>query len=308
MFDSIKDLQQKLWIVTGKGGVGKTTLTAALGFFSAGCEVDTLLVETHGLHHLGELVGVGKTGYHPKKIAPHLWLSQLEPEKALEEYLLQQIRVRFIYNAVFKNKYVRHFLDAAPGLVELLTIGKIWALTQPKGEYGNEHNFHRVIVDAPSTGHGISLLTVPEVVAQAVRVGPLKNKSQQILDVLRDPEQCLVWLASLPEELPVTETVEMAGKLTNEVKVPLGPILANALWPEILSESGEKELTKGKKISLVQIYEKRRNLSRFYLDKLKSQLPQRKVMELPLVYESARPLEIAKILGKKIKEQIEVER
>jgi anion-transporting ArsA/GET3 family ATPase len=296
---------QKLWIVTGKGGVGKTTLAAALGFVSSAWEDDTLLVETHGLNHLGELLGVGKAGYHPKKIAPHLWLCQLDPELALEDYLLQQIKVQLIYNMVFKNKYVRHFLDAAPGLVELLTIGKIWALTQPAGTLGNLQTFDRVIVDAPSTGHGLSLLTVPEVVARAVRVGPLKNKSQQILDLLRDPKQCMIWLASLPEELPVTETVEMAGKLISEVKVHLGPILVNGLWPELLSDSAEKELKKNKNIPTVETYKKRRALSRFYLDKLKSQLPQREFVELPLVYETAHPLEIAKVLGKKIKEQVE---
>jgi anion-transporting ArsA/GET3 family ATPase len=294
--------------MTGKGGVGKTTLTAALGFYSSDREEDTLLVETHGLNHLGELLGVGKVGYRPKKIAPHLWLCQLDPEMTLEDYLLQQIKVQLIYNAVFKNKYVRHFLDAAPGLVELLTIGKIWALTQPKGVLGNLQTFHRVIVDAPSTGHGLSLLTVPEVVARAVRVGPLKTKSQQILDALRDPNYTMVWLASLPEELPVTETVEMAAKLTEQVKVHLGPILVNALWPELLSESGEKELGKIKNLPLVETYKKRRTLSRYYLNKLQNRLPQKQLVELPLIYETTRPLEIAKVLAKKMKELFEVGR
>jgi anion-transporting ArsA/GET3 family ATPase len=210
-----------------------------------------------------------------------------------------------IYNAVFKNRYVRHFLDAAPGLVELLTIGKIWALTQPKGTEGNRQNFRRVIVDAPSTGHGLSLLTVPDVVARAVRVGPLKTKSQQILEVLRDPNQCNVWLATLPEELPVTETVEMVDKLIEQVKVPLGPVMVNSLWPDILGGTAEKELEKLADHGVLDTYKKRRALSRFYLDKLKTQLPQREFVELPLVYSTTRPLEIAKILGKKIKEQVE---
>lgn len=295
---------QKLWIVTGKGGVGKTTLAGTLGLLSSQWKQDTLLVETHGLQHLGDLMGVGRVGYKPKKIAPHLWLCQVEPEKALEEYLLQQIKVRFIYNAVFKNRYVRHFMDAAPGLVELLTIGKIWALTQPKGTYGTPRTFDRVIVDAPSTGHGLSLLTVPEVVSRAVRVGPLKSKSTQILDVLRNPARTLIWLATLPEELPVTETAEMAEKLKTQVKISLGPVLVNCVWPELISESVEEEMGKLKPPPFMNVYKKRRSLSRFYLDKLKTHFPEGDLWTLPLVYRTSRPLEIAKVLTQRIQEQM----
>jgi anion-transporting ArsA/GET3 family ATPase len=292
-------LKKKLWIVTGKGGVGKTTLTAALGILCAKQGLSTLLVETHGLNHLGQLLEVGTVGYEGGRVRQNLELVQLNPEEAFEEYVLQQVKFHFIYNTVFKNQYVRHFIDAAPGLIELLTIGKIWFMVGEQGKkQGKKKPYDMVIVDAPSTGHGLSLLTVPEVVVSAVRVGPLKNKSQQILDLLRDPEKTMVWLATLPEEMPVNEAVEMAEKLKSEVKMAVGPIIANALWPEILDPESISELKKTKsKLPVFETYQKRSEQSRFYLDKLKNLLPTHPVLELPLVYHTTSPLLLAEHLS-----------
>jgi len=285
---------QKLWLVTGKGGVGKTTLAAALGLYSAESGQETLMVETHGLNHLGDLMGKPKVGYRPRRVGEKLWLAQISAEEALEEYLLQQIKIKAIYNAVFKNRYVRHFMDAAPGLVELLTIGKIWALTRGKGQYGNQRTFDRVIVDAPSTGHGLSLLTVPEVVANAVKIGPLRSKSEQILELIRDPKQTLVWLSTLAEDMPVTEATEMATTLESKVRVGLAPILVNGLWPDLLSESSWKEVKQAVKgNALLKSYCSRYELSRFYLDKIKTNLSGHDFWEIPLVYQVNSPYEIA---------------
>jgi anion-transporting ArsA/GET3 family ATPase len=294
-------LSQKLWLVTGKGGVGKTTLAGALGLYSASLGADTLVVETHGLNHLGDLLGKPKTEYRPRRIQKKLWLAQINAEEALEEYLLQQIKIKTIYNAVFKNKYVRHFMDAAPGLVELLTIGKIWALTRGKGHYGNKRSFDRVIVDAPSTGHGLSLLTVPEVVAQAVRVGPLKTKSEQILDLIRDETKTMVWLATLAEDMPVAEATEMATTLKEKVRVALGPILVNGLWPDLISEASQKKLAEWKEMPpLVASYRSRFELSRFYLDKLKTNLSGNQFWEIPLIYDVTSPLEITSEISERL--------
>lgn len=294
--------QKKLWMVSGKGGVGKTTLSAALGLLSARKGYSTLLVETHGLNHLGELLDVGSVGYEPSRVKENLWLCQLDPEAALEEYVLQQIKVKMIYNMVFKNRYVRHFLDAAPGLVELLTIGKIWALCGKAGEYGNKRSFDRVIVDAPSTGHGLSLLTVPEVVARAVRVGPLKTKSEAVLEYIRDANSSMMWLCTLAEEMPVAEAIDMTKKLKEQVKMALGPILLNSLWPDLVSKPLPEVVQK--KFPFAASYEERRRLGHFYVDKIQKQLPEEKFCQLPLVYETSNPLKIAETLSQKLEEYL----
>lgn len=299
-------LKKKLWIVTGKGGVGKTTLTAALGLLAGKQGLRTLLVETHGIHHLGDVFGVGHVGYSGKRLKHNLDLIQITPEEAFEEYVLNQVRFRWIYNTVFNNKYVRHFIDAAPGLIELLTIGKIWSLVGGESEkWARRKPYDLVIVDAPSTGHGLSLLTVPEVVVSAVRVGPLKNKSLKILELLRDSTRTIIWLATLPEEMPVNEAVDLANKLETEVKVEMGPLLVNSLWPELLSESSRKELKRLKvKNPALDVYQKRLDQSRFYLDMVKSKLDGKQFLELPLVYETFNPLELAETLSKVIDQNL----
>ncbi len=293
-------LKRKLWFVTGKGGVGKTTLAVALGLLSARHGLQTLIVETHGLHHVGELFSLEKQpGYGGKRIHKNLSLLQITPEEALEEYVVQQIKFRFLYNAVFNNQYVRHFIDAAPGLVELLTIGKIWSLAKEGKKWGMGRDYDLVIVDAPSTGHGLSLLTVPEVVSQAVRLGPLKSKSDKILQFLRSETESLLWLTTLPEEMPVNEAVEMAKVLEQKSLMPLGPILMNRLWPDLMSPSSLEVFRKnGGSFPLVEQYSQSFELSRFYLQKAKTLLEGHPLIELPLIYRSAVPLEIAQDLSR----------
>jgi Oxyanion-translocating ATPase len=295
--------KRKLWIVTGKGGVGKTTLTAALGLFAASQGFRTLVVETHGLTHLGEILEKGRVGYEPARVRENLYLVQLTAEQAFEEYVLQQVKLKVIYNTVFNNRYVRHFIDAAPGLHELLTIGKIWSLVSSPPGFGPKKNFDLVIVDAPATGHGLSLLTVARVVADAVRIGPLKSKAEEILQLLQNSSLTMTWLATLPEEMPVNEALEMAEKLESEAKVQLGPVLMNSVWPKLVSDEALKELSKkAPNLVALQVYKKRQSQNQYYLDKLQTSLPASVCYELPLVYQTHRPLEIAQALCGRLRE------
>ncbi len=286
-----------LWIVTGKGGTGKTTVTAALGLLGASHGLKTLMVETHGLNHLGDLFEVGKVGYQPKSIRNGLSLAQLNVEEAFEEYVLRQIKFKFIYNAVFNNHYVKNFIDAAPGLSELLTIGKIWALVEDEVRVGKKRNYDLVIVDAPATGHGLSLLTVAQIVVDAVRVGPMKNHADGIIKLLQNPNETLTWLVTLPEEMPVNETVEIEKKLVDQAKVEVGPILINSLWPNILSDTSQKEFRKEKfKDELLKSYEERREQCDFYTTRIKEEFSHRHLIGLPLIYQSSTPLQVAQHL------------
>ncbi len=294
-------LKRKLWIVTGKGGVGKTTLAAALGLLAASEGLKVLLVETHGLTHLGELMGVGAVGYEPTKARSGIQLIQINPEDAFEEYVLQQIRFKFLYNTVFNNKYVRHFVEGAPGLTELLTIGKIWALVEQKAQR-KKRAYDLVVVVAPSTGHGLSLLTISQVVVDAVRMGPLHSKAKDILDLLRNPQKTLVWLVTLPEEMPVNEAVEMEEKLERRAKMELGPVLLNSQWPSLLSPDTLTELKgAGRENEMLRVYQKRLTLSRFYAERLQERLFEKQILGLPLVYQQNSPLKIAEHLAQAIK-------
>ncbi|MCC7343700.1 MAG: ATP-binding protein [Deltaproteobacteria bacterium] len=298
-------LQRRLWIVTGKGGVGKTTVAAALGLLAARQGLKVLMVETHGLTHLAELFEAEGVSYEPKAFKNGLSLARIDPEPAFQEYVLRQVKFEFLYNAVFNNKYVRHFIDAAPGLAELLTVGKIWAFVEDEARRGKKPLFDLVIVDAPSTGHSLSLLTVPQVVVDAVRVGPLKNNAQQILALIRDPQKTLTWLVTLPEEMPVNEAVEMDEKLELQAKVGVGPVLLNSLWPQILGADSLQDLKKAKVDNpMLHLYRQRAEQSAYYRDRLRERLPSRQVLDLSLVYQTKHPLRIAESLSESIRAQL----
>jgi len=298
-------LTRRLWIVSGKGGVGKTTVAAALALLASRNGLKVLLVETHGLSHLAELFHADEVGYEAKAVKNGISLLRLDAESSFEEYVLRQVKFQFVYNAVFNNKYVRHFIDAAPGLTELLTIGKIWALVEDETRKGKRPKFDLIIVDAPSTGHSLSLLTVPQVVVDAIRVGPLKTNAQQVLSLIRDPQKTLTWLVTLPEEMPVNEAVEMDEKLREQAKVAVGPILLNSIWPQILAADSIQDLKKSRIDNpLLQVHRKRREQSEFYRDRLLERLGDRQVVELPLIYSTSDPIRIAERLGETLRQEL----
>lgn len=239
----------KLWIVTGKGGVGKSTMAASLGLAMAKQGKQVLLVETHGLGHVTAFWGKKKASYKSQVLQDfdqgklsHLSISA---EAALEEYLVAQLKLPFLYNALFKNKYVRRFLDAAPGLAELLTIGKVYSTVVEPENWGQTRQ-DVVILDSPATGHGLSLLKVPQVVKQAVRGGPLLSKAEQILSLLEDPSRTELFLVTLAEEMPVSETLDFYHSLQESHYLNVKAVLLNALWPDPLSDSTWEELKKNK--------------------------------------------------------------
>jgi anion-transporting ArsA/GET3 family ATPase len=150
-------------------------------------------------------------------------------------------------------------------------------------------------VDAPATGHGLAFLNVPQVVAQAVRVGPLKTKAEGIMKLVQDPKKCLLLIVTLAEEMPVNEALEMLASAQSLVKVKTGPVIANALYPSRLSESEWKEIRpllnkieKEEWVSslekAVTAYQKKVLLQHFYVNKLQMRLGNREVIELPTCF------------------------
>ena len=222
-------LDRRLVVVTGKGGTGKTSVVAALGIAAARTGRRVLLVETGRDEVLPRLFGSPKpAGFTGRELRPGLVAMKMDPYEALAEYLGMQLGLRRLVRGVLGNKGFRQLMDASPGWRELITLGKVWHLEQQTGAGGGPlHDL--IVVDAPATGHGLTLLDVPRVVAAAVRAGPLRRNAERVEAMLRDPAATVLLPVALPEELPARETAELVERVRAGIGIPVDRVVVNAM-------------------------------------------------------------------------------
>ena len=239
-------LARRLLLVTGKGGTGKTSVAAALGRLAADAGVRTLLVELGHEAVLPELLCAarplvsGDPRRDPQAAGPNLSTLRLIPEEALLEYLELQLRVRALARGIVGNAGFRRFLEAAPGWRELITLGKLWHLATREDADGRPV-WPLIIIDAPATGHGLSLLSAPTVILDTVRIGPLRRNTDLVQTLLTDPTKTLVLIVTLLEELPVNETLELRARVRG-LGLALGPVIANGVEPALALPDAERVL------------------------------------------------------------------
>ncbi len=236
MSDVLEDLlDRRLLIVTGKGGTGKTTVSVSLALLAARRGLNTVLIEVSDENASTPLLEdrpgsiPDGNGRDPVPVAPNLSLFRVDPREALSEYLELQLYVRPVIKAVTRSPVFRRLLDAAPGWRDLITLGKLWHLESRID--GKRPVWDLLVVDAPATGHGLSFLSVPRVVIETVRMGPLRRHTDWVQALLTDPRRTLVLPVTVGEELPVRETLELCTRV-RELGLVTGPLLANAVEPE----------------------------------------------------------------------------
>jgi anion-transporting ArsA/GET3 family ATPase len=223
-------LSHRLIIVTGKGGTGKTTVTAALGVAAARRGLCVLVAEVGGLEQIPQRVSPGHppVGYAARELIPGLSSIHIDPFEALAEYLGLQTHLPGVVDLVMRNKGFAQLLNAAPGWRELITLGKVWHLAQMRGP-GGAPLYELIVVDAPATGHGLTFLDVPRVVASAVRAGPLRSHAHLVEELIRDPGQTRLLPVTLAEELPARETAELVRRARDEIGVAVDRVVVNAV-------------------------------------------------------------------------------
>ncbi|MEX2209009.1 MAG: ArsA family ATPase [Myxococcota bacterium] len=239
-------LARRLLLVTGKGGTGKTSVAAALGRLAADAGVRTLVVELGHAAVLPDLLGAEPSRAtrdsprEPLPAGPNLFTLRLIPEDALLEYLELQLRVRLLARGIVGNAGFQRFLAAAPGWRELITLGKLWHMVTREDAHGRPL-WPLIVIDAPATGHGLSLLSTPSVIIDTVRLGPLRRNTDLVQALLTDASRTLVLTVSLLEELPVNETLELRARV-RELGLGLGPVIANGVEPPLALADPERVL------------------------------------------------------------------
>jgi anion-transporting ArsA/GET3 family ATPase len=229
----------RLFIVAGKGGVGKTTVTAALARMASLAGLDTLIVEVEGRSGLGAAFGrPGTFDYAEAVLIPagrpcgagQVRARTLTPDDALTEYL-DDHGMRRISRRLTKSGAIDVVSTAIPGLKDILVLGKVKQLERGNRAEDPPGLPDLILIDAPAAGHAVRFLQSAHGLLDAVRVGPIRAQAQDVVDMLTDPARCQVMLVTLPEETPVNELVETAYSLEDRVGIKLAPVVVNGLYP-----------------------------------------------------------------------------
>lgn len=223
-------------LFSGKGGVGKTTAAAGFALSCAQRGERTLLMELNVKDRVSAYFGSQDVGPEIMEVEENLHAVNVTPEAAMEEYGLMMLRVKFLYRAVFENKVIRSLLDAIPGLDDLVMLGKAYYHATETDDAGRKV-WDKVVVDAPATGHGLFMLQIPMVIAQSISSGHMHEEATDILKLLQDPERTALNLVTLPEEMPVNETLMLRDKVRQKLEMPLGWVIANGVYAPQFDET-----------------------------------------------------------------------
>lgn len=236
-------LDRQLLYVTGKGGVGKTTVALAAALAAAARGRKTILAEVGGQQRIPRLFG--RTDIRPgieARLRENLWTVSVDPVLGLEHFVTQELRSRALVSVLTRSNVFRSFVDAAPGANELVTIGTIWDLIRDVRWKADLPNYDLVVVDAPASGHGIGLLRTPKTFGDIARIGPMAAYAYRIAEWLRDRGRSGYLAVALAQEMPVAETIELEHTLRTSLGRPLEAVIVNAVLARRFSAAERDEV------------------------------------------------------------------
>ncbi len=288
-------------IVAGKGGVGKTTVSATLAVAAARAGMSVLIVEVEGKSGLPTAFGRPHLGYEETELAANVRGRTLTPDAALRDWLegngLKRISKRLVQTGALDV-----IATAVPGMKDILVLGKVKSLEQQRVA-------DLIVVDAPAAGHAITFLTSAQGLLDAVTVGPVRRQAADVVELLADPSRCQVLLVTLPEETPVNEVIDTAFAIEDRVGVHLGPVVVNACYEELgLTEADSTAAAAQHDAALLDVFvsdreahdlaaaaafrAERAEIQRKQADRLAEQLP---LPQIRLPFEFSAELGVAEI-------------
>ncbi len=232
-------LNKKVIFLTGKGGTGKTTLAAALAIVAARQRKRTLLVEVDMTRPSVEDIFGTSLSASPSLLMERLHGVNVNFLESLRLYLTQVVGVDLLVSTILRNKVVRFFLEGTPFAREIVFLNTFYHYYE---QAINSGQYDFVIVDLPSTGHALPILTVPTGMTRMFRIGPMVKRAKILQDFLSDHRRVSLSMVTLPEEMPMNETMEVFGRIQRDLPIELGPLFVNRMPIEDFSDAESSRL------------------------------------------------------------------
>lgn len=246
-------LARRLHFVTGKGGVGKSTVAAALALLAASQGKRVLAVEFDAKGDLASAFEHGPVGFDPTPVAPGVHALSMDTEASLREYLRLNLKIPVFGRIGPVAKTFDFLASAAPGIKEILTVGKVcWEVRE---SIAGRSDWDVVVVDATATGHIVGELDAPRAIQELVQVGMIRSQTDWMVEILSDPAITALHVVTTPEEMPVRETIDLVGRVREQLDVPLGIVVVNRVLPELFTRAEEAQfeaLRSGAPLSVLQ--------------------------------------------------------
>jgi len=288
-------LGKKLIVVTGKGGVGKTAVSLALSYLNAGHGRNPLYVTLKNVEPGSYFFGYeGGIDGKERSLDDGINAVYIDPNAALTEYIRENfVRLYPVYATILKSRTLQTFFEAAPGLKELITIGKVWHLGTKGGQgRSSSRRYDQVIFDAPSTGHAVPVLDLPSKVLQMVRGGAFRSHIEWVEGFLKNPEETGVVVVSAPEDLVVGETIELI-EAVKSIGISVLFTAVNKVYESLFSKDEEKALSGlpdpgippgcGRVLEIAKEHIERAKTSERYMTKLRGGLKEG-VLAVPKIF------------------------
>ncbi|MEM7151538.1 MAG: ArsA-related P-loop ATPase [Myxococcota bacterium] len=219
-------LAHRLLLFTGKGGVGKSTVTAALAIEAASRGMRPLVVELGHRATMRSIFRVDEVGFTPRPVGHGVHAMSVEIDKAVVDYMVQHIPSRRTARAIVGNPVLDRLFKAMPAVGEIATVNTLRRLASERDDSGR-YRWGPILVDLDATGHALMFLELRDVVAHLMGAGPMRALLDDVADLFADPKRTRLNLVTLPDELPVTETLELHEKLKSAGSVTFGRVFVN---------------------------------------------------------------------------------
>jgi anion-transporting ArsA/GET3 family ATPase len=235
-------LARRLVVLSGKGGVGKSVVGAALALAARERGKRVLLVEVAAPLEASRRLGGPASRGREVEALPGLFTLNLDPQAVMDEYVRHVVKLELVARRILANPIYQRFLAAAPGLKELMVLGKLMVLEEAHRRLSGERLWDLIVMDAPATGHSLAYLKVPLAASQAIPVGPIGHNARRILRLLRDPQRTALVVVATPEEMAVVEAVELSRAVEAEVGIVPQALVLNACHERRFSDAEEAEV------------------------------------------------------------------